>query len=131
MATAGLVHFAEFRPGHDRLSVYLERFDMYVTANGIKDEKKVPLFLTVVGSAVFTLLHDLFQPDKHTDKSYDELVEKLREHFDPKPVNVLAHRHAFHRRNQAPNETLAEYMVELRRLAAPCEFGTFPGRCSS
>ena len=38
---------------------------MYIAANyGIEEAKKVLLFLTVVGSTIFTIPHDLFQPDK-------------------------------------------------------------------
>ena len=55
----------------------------------------------------------------NTDKSYNELEKKLKEHFNLKPVNVSAYRHAFPCRNQAVNEPLAEYMAELCRLAAP------------
>ena len=55
----------------------------------------------VVSSTVFTIPHNLFQPNKHTDKSYDELVKKLKKHFNlMKPGNVLAYRHAFPHRNQ-------------------------------
>ena len=123
--STGLGQLSEFRPGQDRLSVYLERFEMYIKANSVADEKKVPLFLTVIGPTVYSLLHDLFAPDSPTEKTYDELTEKLKTHFDPKPVNVLTHRHTFHCRSQGPNESIAEYMAELRRLAANCDFGTF------
>ena len=52
---------------------------MYVAANyGIEEAKQVLLFLMVVGSTIFTIPHDLFQLDKHTDKSYNELVKKLK-----------------------------------------------------
>ena len=98
---------------------------MFTAANAIPNARKVPLFLTVIGPTIFSLLHDMFQPDDHTIKSYDELVTKLKEHFNPKPVNVLAYRYTFHWRNQTATETLTEYMAELRRLAALCEFGDF------
>ena len=120
-----LGQLSEFRPGHDRLSVYLERFEMYVAANGVPNDKKAPLFLTVVGSTVFSLLHDLFQPEKLAGKTYKELTDKLTAHFNPKPVNVLAHRHTFHRRSQGATESIADYMAELRRLASFCEFDAF------
>ena len=127
--STGLGQLAEFRPGQDRLSVYLEHFEMYVQANGVKAEKKVPLFLTVIGPVVYSVLHDLFAPDSPTAKTdkptSNELTDKLKTHFEPKAVNVLAHRHSFHRRSQGHNESIAEYMAELRRLAANCDFGNF------
>lgn len=36
---------------------------------------------------------------------------KLKAHFDPKPVNVLAHRHSFHCRNQGPSESAAGMLL--------------------
>ena len=82
---------------------------MYVQANGVKAEK-VSLFLTVIGPVVYSVLHDLFAPDSPTDKTFNELTDKLKTHFEPKAVNVLAHRHSFHRRSQGHNESIAEYM---------------------
>ena len=118
-------HLNEFRPGADRLSVYLERFELYCKANSVPDSKKVPLFLTVIGAQVYTLLFDLFAPDSPATKDYAAIVEKLKSHFEPKPTNVLAHRYTFHQRTQGPNESIAEYVAELRRLASLCTFGTF------
>lgn len=40
MMASGLGQLAEFCPGHDRLSIYLERFEMYVVANGILVNEK-------------------------------------------------------------------------------------------
>ena len=114
-----------FRPETDRLSVYIQRFEMYVAANGVEDSKKVPLFLTVIGGKVFELLHNLLAPASPVEKSFDTLVEALKKHFEPSPVNVIAHRLTFHRRNQASGESVADYLAELRRLATRCEFGGF------
>ena len=53
---------------------------------------------------------------------------KLRTQFNLKLVNVLTHRHTFHCRSQGPNESIAKFIaeyMELRRLAANCDFGTF------
>ena len=108
MATFG--HLNELRPGSDRLSVYLERFELYCATNSVAAEKKVPLFLTVISPA---------------EKDYAAIVAKLKAHFEPKATNVLAHRYTFHQRNQGPNESITDYMAELRRLASLCDFGSF------
>ena len=55
-------------------------------------------------------------------KSYAEITEKLRDHFEPEPV-IIAERFEFHKRNQLTTENVAAYLAELRRLAARCEFG--------
>ena len=125
MAICTFGQLNEFRHGSEGLSVYLERFDLYAAVNSVLEAKKVPLLLTVIGGTVYSLLHDLFAPESPASKPFDTIVQKLRSHFDPKPVNILTYRYTFYRRNQGPNESVAEYVAELRRLASLCEFGAF------
>ena len=63
-------------------------------------------------------------PTKPKEKSFDELVEALSGHFEPKPI-IIAERYHFHKRNQAAGESVAQFIAELRRLARHCEFKTF------
>ena len=64
--STGLGQLSEFHRGQDHLSVYLKCFKMYVQSNGVKAEKKVPLFLTIICPGIYGVLHNLFafrQPD--------------------------------------------------------------------
>ena len=36
---------------------------------------------------------------------------------------MIAERFHFHRRNQAPEESVADFVAQLRRLATHCQFG--------
>ena len=58
------------------------------------------------------------------DKSFEELKELLVSDYSPKPI-LIAERFKFHRRNQHESETVAQFVVELKRLALKSEFGTF------
>ena len=40
----------EYHPENELLSSYLELLDAFFSANNIKDEKKVPSFLSLIGS---------------------------------------------------------------------------------
>jgi len=88
------------------------------------DDKKLAVFLTLVGSKTYTLLSGLIAPAKPATKTYADLKAVLRQHLKPKPL-VIAERFEFHRRVQKENETVAGYMAELRTLADKCEFGTY------
>ena len=90
----------EFVPETEKISVYLERADLYFTANGVGDDKKVPIFLSTVGTHTYHLLRDLFSPDKPQDKTLADVYKKLTEHYEPTPI-VIAERFRFHQRNQA------------------------------
>ena len=121
VATASFGHIGEFKPDNERFSVYVERFELFLAANGVQDSRKVPLFLTMVGGTTYGLLHNLVAPSNPKDMSYEDIVSKLRAHFEPKPL-IITKRFLFHRRDQKPGESIAEYLAELRRLASGCAF---------
>ena len=70
------------------------------------------------------MLRDLLSPATLTEKTFAELCATLKAHFQPKPV-VIAERFQFHQWSQGLNESVAEYIAELRKLALHCEFGEF------
>ena len=45
-------------------------------------------------------------------------------HYSPKSF-LIEERFKFHRRNQLESESITQFVVELRRLALKCKFGTF------
>ena len=122
MSTIGSL--TEFKLESERIEAYLERVQLCFDANGIEDEKKVAVLLTVIGSTTYALLSSLLAPRKPREKSFEELAATLRRHFEPKPL-VIAERFHFHRRNQASGENISDYVAELRRLATNCEFGDY------
>ena len=59
---------------------------------------------------------------KPTDKTYDELVKKLTEHYSPTPSEVMQ-RFRFNSRSRKTGESVADYLAALRRLAEHCNYG--------
>ena len=114
MTTVGQLQ--EFCPESESLTAYMyvERVELFPTANDIASQKKVPVFLRAVGGTTYGLLRNLLAPTSFKDKSFDEIVKVLKAHFQTKPV-VKAERLHFHRRDQAPctaAETVALYVAE-------------------
>ena len=103
----------EFKPENEKIAAYLERVQLFFEVNGIDKDKQVPVLLTVIGSTNYALLSNLVSPGKPKDKTFAQLAEVLRSHFDPKPL-VIAERFHFHRRDQAPGESISNYVAELR-----------------
>ena len=129
-----------FDPNTEQLTSYLERIDMYFIANGIAveeggddsavaavDRKKVAIFISVVGKSVYGTLRDLCKPDAPREKDYTELCNVLQEHYSPRKLEV-AESFRFHHAQQSEKETVADYCVKLRKLAATCNFGTYLNR---
>ena len=126
MATStGIIgHIQEFQPENELLSSYLERVQLFFIANDVVEEKKVAVFLSVIGSKTYSLLRNLLAPNLPQNQAYAALMETLKKHFEPKPV-VIAERFHFHRRNQAIGETISTYLAELRRLSTHCAFADY------
>ncbi len=109
------LHFDEKEEGSE---AYLERLEQFFVANELTDgdEKSKALFLTVVGKKNHTLLMDLCEPSKPSEKKLSELIELMWTHFGPK-TNFIAERYKFNTRNQREDESVSEYMASLRKLA--------------
>ena len=54
-------------------------------------------------------------PVKPQKKTFDKLKAELKKHFEPKKV-VIAKCFNFHRRNQAPDESITDYVAKLCKL---------------
>ena len=102
---------------------YVRRVNQFIALNEIKPELKVPMLITVVGEATYSLMCDLCAPNNPEDKSYDELVESVRDHLEPQRSEI-AERHIFRNRRQSPGESLSTYLQSLKHLAATCNFGS-------
>ena len=103
---------------------YLERVDLFFTANDIGPDKQVSVFITVVGSRNYTLIKSITTPTLPQEKSYEDLKAVLLAHFRPKPP-LIAERFHFYQCNQAAGESVHDFLADLRRLAITCEFEDF------
>lgn len=122
MATYGTV--GEFKESEESWTQYAERLEQYFAANEIKDAKKQrAILLSVCGSKTYGLIRDLLQPQKPGDVELTEILEKLENHFSPKP-SVIVERFKFHSRSRLEGENVAEFVAGLRRLSEHCKFGT-------
>ena len=91
----------------------MELADLFFTANNIPDEKKVSVFLPVIGANAYTQLRSLLSLELPQTKTNEHLVETSKRHYEPKPL-IIAERFHFDRRNQTAGESIAEYIAELR-----------------
>ena len=58
MALIGRI--GEFNVDNEAVTAYLERLGLCLAANQVEDERKVAVFLSVVGSRTYGLLRSLF-----------------------------------------------------------------------
>lgn len=102
---------------------YCERLEQFFVANDINDEdKRRAVLLSVCGSSVYQLVRNLLAPVKPSQKSFTELVQLVRNHFCPSP-SVTVHRYNFNSRVQKEDETVSQFVAELRKTSEHCGFG--------
>ena len=74
------------------------------------------------GTHDVSIARSLIAPANPSDKTFEELTEVLKTHFNPEPSEIVE-RYKFHTRIRRPGETVATYLSELRALSVSCNFG--------
>jgi hypothetical protein len=111
-----------FEPEREGWPEYAERMEYFFSANNIQGDKRKAIFLSTIGAGPYRLLRSLMSPVKPGEKSYDELVEAMSQHYCPKPSEIVQ-RYKFNSRIRKSHESVAEYVSQLRALAEHCNFG--------
>ena len=128
MATHGTI--GKFDSRTEDWASYAERLTEYFTANDVKSaEKKRAILLSGVGPSTYQVIRNLVAPSKLTEKNFDQIVEVVRDHYQPTP-SVIVQRFKFNTRSQRPGETISSFVAELRRLAEHCNSGRHASRPS-
>lgn len=102
---------------------YCEILTQFFTANDIDAaDKKRAILLSGVRAQTYSLIRNLLSPEKPGDKSFEDLVKLLQNHYNPKPSEIVE-RFKFNSRNRKTDETVGDYVAELRKLAKDCNYG--------
>lgn len=102
---------------------YAERLEAFFEANAIVDSnRKRSILITSVGPETYARLRSLLAPKKPMDEAYDEILKVLAQHLNPEPSEIYQ-TYRFQTRVQGPNEKVADYVAELRKIADDCNFG--------
>lgn len=116
-------NISEYIPG-DNFGEYVERLEQFFSLNEITEAQKVSFLILYIGAETYSTLKKLCSPDEPGKKTYAELIKKLTDHFTPSK-NIIAERYKFHKEDQKPGQSVAEYEVQLRARAQTCKFGNF------
>ena len=121
-ATAG---FKAFDQDKEDWMSYSERLTHYFIATGITDaSKQRSTLLSVCGPETYRLLRSLVGSAVEINaKSFEELVDTLKQHYVPTP-SVIIQRYKFNSRNRNDTETILQFLAALRSLAEYCNYGT-------
>ena len=116
---------APFNDKEEEWIDYAERLEHYFIANDITDvAKKRAILLNAVGASTYRLIKTLALPGVPKDLTFEQIVEKVTAHYNPKP-SVIIKRFEFNTRVQKEGESVAEFVAALQKITEHCEFGTF------
>ena len=105
----------------ETFSRFIQRVRIHFAANAIQENRQKFVFLNTLTPKQYTLLANLVAPDTPDTKTFDQLVEILTNHFEPK-TSVISERYTFHCRNQEAHESIAEFVASLKRLIVQCKY---------
>ncbi|XP_077564534.1 uncharacterized protein LOC144179996 [Haemaphysalis longicornis] len=114
----------EFYPRTQNFDSYRERFKLFIIANDVKQEKVLPVFLTAIGAEAYEVLKRLVVPDAPAKKTFAEVKQLPQGHYSTSS-SVIAERCTFNRRVHHEQESVEDFIVELKHLARQCDFGEF------
>ncbi|XP_064486119.1 uncharacterized protein LOC135398664 [Ornithodoros turicata] len=103
---------------------WFTRWERYRVISGLHKQDmqtQVNTFLYAMGSEAEDIITSLRLSDEELN-DYGKLSEGFKGHFVPR-LNVIYERACFNQRHQRDHETVEEFVRELHRLAATCEYG--------
>ncbi|UYV63661.1 hypothetical protein LAZ67_2005217, partial [Cordylochernes scorpioides] len=109
-------------PGEESFDIFVQRFEAAFEANALEEGKRMPIFVSLLDSEMLKLGNDLFFPSTMKEQPYERLIQRIKLHLAPRK-KVIPQRCRFLKRIQLENESVSEYLRELRHLAMDCTFG--------
>ena len=97
-----------FNSESDSIKAYLERVQLYFSANDVPENKHVSILLSSIGASTYALLSDLLAPQLPSAQTLPVISEVLCKHYEPKRA-VITDRFHFHKRDQTEGESVTDY----------------------
>lgn len=123
MAKFALGHVEPYDEKDDDWESYIERFELFVKCNNSQKAQVVPTLLTLMGKNTYKTLKDLCTQEKPEQKTFEQIKDCLQSYFKPKPYIIISERVKFNKRVQSKNESIQQYVKEIKKLSSNCKFG--------
>ena len=102
--TAVFEQIAEFDESMEEWPLYAERIEQYFAANGVDDaDRQRAILLSVISARTYQTLQSLVAQLKPKEKSVNEILQTLTEHFDSK-TSVIVQQIRFNSRSRQEGE---------------------------
>lgn len=119
--SGGNLHFENFDENEEKFISYKQRLENFSQLKNVAADKKSMVLINYIGAKHYQLLANLCSPRIPSDKSYEELVKLLEQHLCPEP-NEISEQHRFGLLKQKDNQSISEFVTELKKGASSCNF---------
>ena len=116
------IDIEKFNEDVEDFETYISRIKLFFIVNDTDVKKQVPLLLTLIGAKGYTLAKNLLSPKTPESCKLEEIINALTNYYKPK-MNVVYERYKFYSRNQKHEESISDFVKEIKTLAHTCEFG--------
>lgn len=100
------------------------RMKYFFGVNKIRDDEKKAYFITISGPVIFAEMKLLYPAGNFEEASLDDIVSKLKSRLD-KTDTDLVQRYKFSTRIQNPDESVEDFVLNLKLQAEFCGFENF------
>lgn len=108
----------------DHWKFFKQKFTLYMQATRSSNEPpeyKASLLLSCIGDRALKIYNNFSYEEGEKNMDFDVIVNKFENYFNPEK-NVTYERHMFLIRDKKENETMDNYITDLRDLSTTCEF---------
>lgn len=89
---------------------WIDRLEDAFEIFNITEERRVFYLLHYMGNEAYNIVCDKLAPVQPRTKSYDELVDVMKKHFSPEPLEI-AENFRFHLRKQGEGESVQDFVL--------------------
>ena len=120
--------FSAFDSTTELWTDYWSRFQIFIEANSVLDDKAPKVFLTNQSAAVYKLLENLASQQtpakKINDLTMHNIISFMDDQFDPKRFIVRERFKLWSQMERKPGESIQELAARIRQDAATCSFSS-------
>lgn len=96
--------------------------DSLIALNDVQAAEQLRFCIGFCGPDLYKIIKSCIAPKKISDTSYLDMKKELQSYFEPK-LNQIAERFKFYTRQQKSDETVTDFIVEIKALTQTCDFG--------
>jgi len=122
--------FPNFNKENQNWETNLQQLTQHFSACSVQAaDRKKAYFLSWAGTHIFEVVKNLFGSENLDQQTYEQITEKLTEHFKQK-CHIVAAQYKFFKRQMRDSQTHKEWVADLRGIDRECQFVCQSDGCS-